>query len=119
MKTKPQSLDLEGIKKNIIDRVYKETIYENGKKFYKSKKEIPDPIIIALDICFDEIKQRLKSACEFYLRYKDKPELLEKENHKLWVKISNENRITTGKVTDQYNEWLFKLAFKDVLEEEK
>jgi len=59
----------------------------------------------------------IKSACEFYLRYKDKPELLDKEQHKLWVEISNKNRITLGELKKQYNKWLFKLAFKDVLEE--
>jgi len=110
MKTKkPQPLDLEETANRILKELSVISCIGDSKGIQYSIKS---------NIIFF-VKQRLKSACEFYLRYKDKPELLEKENHKLWVKISNENRITTGKITDQYNEWLFKLAFKDVLKEEK
>ena len=77
------------------------------------------------------IKQRIKSACKFYLRYKDNPELLLKEypkyksefvikcltlclpKERIWLK--------DGTIADKnkYNEWLFKLAFKAVLEGDK
>jgi len=63
-------------------------------KFYKREKtpeplnleEIKDLIEkcgygeIATTLAFKKIKQKLKSACEFYLRYKDKPDLLVKEH---------------------------------------
>jgi len=73
-----------------------------------------------------KIKQQIKSACEFYLRYKDNPELLIKEHPKCedevvsmcfagWDDYYRRNLI----VTTEYNEWLFKLAFKDVLGDKK
>ena len=87
------------------------------------------------DVLVDEIKQRIKSACEFYLRYKDRPELLIKEHPeyleelkkkcmprieemlscmKLQVKTNEEVFVVCY---DKYNSWLFKLAFKLVFEE--
>ena len=86
------------------------------------------------------IKQRIKSACEFYLKYKDNPELLIKEfPEELKVKekefgAEDELNNFLNNIQDKiksfdgfgievykkkYNEWLFKLAFKDVLKEEK
>jgi len=63
----------------------------------------------------------VKSACEFYLRYKDRPDLFEKEQKNL---IDYDCRydwdhtfvILKGNRAIKYKEWLFKLAFKDVLE---
>ena len=94
MKNKPQPLDLEEIK--------------NG------------------------IKQRIKSACEFYLRYIDNPRILEisdvlslEEKRELRDFISLLNELNKTKIEDveqyhfiieSYNKWLFKLAFRDVLE---
>jgi len=66
----------------------------------------------------DKIKQRLKSACEFYLRYKDNPELLIKEHPELKCK-KLEGWIFDfkgGVIEEDYFEWLFKLAFKGVME---
>jgi len=77
----------------------------------------------------------IKSACMFYLRYMDKPELLIKEHPeyleelkkkcmpqveeilsciKLQVKTDKEVFVVCY---EDYNKWLFKLAFKDVLKE--
>jgi len=103
MKTKPQPLDLEEIKIIISDI---------GKK---------------AEQLVNYFKYKLKSACEFYLRYKDKPELLIKElpeyeeevkkfvieRHPILQNILN----YTAFRLKEYNDWLFKLAFKDVLEE--
>jgi len=112
-----------------------------------------------LEECYDftmgEIKQRIKKACEFYLRYKDNPELfvshfkgkgnkkieeeLEKEFRRrynyntkdkelvrqmresktFWMIVpSYKKRIDTIEL-NEYNKWLFKLAFKDVFKGEK
>ena len=89
------------------------------------------------EIIRNEIKQHIKSACEFYLRYKDNPELLVKEHHEYEnVKISTTigtlknfikiRKMDTGGEIDEtlleerdYNEWLFKLTFKDVLNHNK
>ena len=66
----------------------------------------------------------LKSACEFYLRYKDRPDLFEKEQKNL---IDYDCRydwdhtfvILKGNRAIKYKEWLFKLAFKDVFGDKK
>jgi len=92
------------------------------------------------------IKQHIKSACEFYSRYKDNPELLIKEHiefktaiEKLFNiegKLRNDGTITRDIPEEfdypkiplsksiyydykKYNKWLFKLAFKSVFEEEE
>jgi len=70
-----------------------------------------------LEAIMGKIKQRIKSACEFYLRYKDKPKLLIKEHPEFKEKLETvfdyltENLLVWNpKVREQYNEWLFKLA---------
>jgi len=67
------------------------------------------------------VKQRIKSACKFYLRYKDRPDLLEKEQKDLidydaWDFRYHTFVISRGNRAIEYNEWLFELAFKDVLD---
>jgi len=73
----------------------------------------------------DKIKQRLKSACEFYLRYKDRPALLAKEIPKYRKEVEKfGEREALFPVLHRtyewdfkkYNKWLFKLAFKGVME---
>jgi len=75
------------------------------------------------------IRRRLKSACEFYLKYKDNPELLAEEHPEYFSYIYKFEVIGDCKNVlvvnfkdilidaDQYNEWLFKLAFKSVFDE--
>ena len=116
MTIKPQPLDLE------VEHIFVNDLAEATINMIiqglTTKEQIVDSKEEAITLIFDlvqeivnvEIKQRLKSACEFYLRYKDNPELLinehpkyEKEIQKLW---KNKNFTAT------YNDWLFKLAFK-------
>ena len=85
----------------------------------------------------------VKSACEFYLRYKDNPRLfvkrfpeLKKEVEKIVPIEPNEEekrlvekgiippktmdlilKVKAALYRDVFNEWLFKFAFKDVFEE--
>ncbi len=84
---------------------------------------------------FAYAEEDIKSACEFYLRYKDNPELLIKEHPEysncevsksigtLKSLIEYQKWDTGGEIDEilldekEYNEWLFKLAFKDVLGE--
>jgi len=114
------------------------------------------------ELLIKEIKQRIKKACEFYLKYKDKPDSLAKEHPeyrqiivlnfntlclnckkelgevciRTWVgwddgdydyfcseKCAEEYKKHLPKTKnilvpthEEYNEWLFKLAFKDVFE---
>ena len=109
MKTKPQPLDLEEIKIIISDI---------GKK--KAEQLV------------NYFKYKLKSACKFYLRYKDNPDLLIKEHPEYEKELNNYFGSVVddyGKkaydnwkrdletyaycaVIDDYNIWLFKLAFK-------
>ena len=116
MKTKPQPLDLEEISKDARENL----------KFNEAKW---------VEYTLEFVKQRIKLACEFWLKYKDKPELLVKEYPEYEEKIKGigfgwfppflkrylipitgeEYRLETWK---EYNEWLFKHSFKDVLEEE-
>jgi len=185
MKQKPQPLNLEEMNKLadeimemfcvVDDRPYPEgtgiwgmdtelfSTDENETARSKARKKI-----------ITKLKQRLKSACEFYLRYKDKPELLVKECPKLLnispkiselifdldsllIKYSVNTNFIGRKLVeslgieanidklaktinkkiselfklikeeihvdftdiDKYNEWLFKLSFKDILEKGK
>jgi len=94
---KPQPLDLEEFRK------------------WRAKTN-PDLTFSISQIEF--IKQRLKSACEFYLRYKDNPDLLIKEHPELKCK-KFEGWIFDfkgGVIEEDYFEWLFKLTFKGVME---
>jgi len=104
----------------------------------------------AIKMTLSRIKQRIKSACEFYLRYKDNPELLIKEHPEYKEEIesfrlipnpyfeecsTNEHlkegdcrncpdfvrencfkgeMIENLAFKENYNEWLFKLTFKEV-----
>ena len=78
------------------------------------------------------MRQQIMSACEFYLKYKDKPKLLGKD-YPLFIEKIDEiykkrieaeealgpNYEPSNSFTEEYNEWLFKEAFKCVLEERK
>ena len=84
------------------------------------------------------IKQCIRVACEFYLKYKDDPELLIKEYPEYKKEIEERNKeflsiaenlkqslipdVVKGVVLSfkhkEYNNWLFKLAFKSILDEE-
>ena len=71
-------------------------------------------------------QEDIKSACEFYLRYKDRPRKLWVENKDNKEYLKQLTKIFVMNPTpnilirfDNYNEWLFKLSFKDVLGEDK
>ena len=68
------------------------------------------------------IKQRIRAICEFYLRYKDKPALFSEEQFSIkwsYDRLTGTYIVDLGNRYTEYNYWLFKLAFKGVLEEEK
>jgi len=110
--TIPQPLDLENIERKILEEIAGKRQYTLG---------IGDPEVIRITLL--ETKQRLKSACEFYLRYKDNPELLIKKHPKYENDVEEfilklrdaEDGFDIWETHDKYNDWLFKLAFKDVL----
>ena len=75
---------------------------------------------------YQELAKALKSAVEFYDRYKDQAgfKLLAKEQRKAyedaneWEVIDCEsvNGYLNAYATDAYNNWLFKYCFRDVIE---
>ena len=79
----------------------------------------------------ENIDQHIKSACEFFLRYKDNPDLLEEEypefaNDPFLVKLYNREWFGEGdwiedsvEFLKKYNEWLFKHSFSDVFTEKE
>jgi len=136
-KNKPKPLDLEEIKKEIKEEVL--------QWLYKEVKQ-PDKylISIALGHAIRKTVERIRKACEFYLRYKDNPELLIKEHpkHKKEIeKIIKKEQIQVMNIVvngillsrsvdydkierwmnelSKYNEWLFRLAFRVVFEDVK
>ena len=73
------------------------------------------------------LEYHIKSVCEFYLKYKDKPDLLGWDHPLLIDKIDEiyKKRIEAEEAlgpnykpnntfTDEYNEWLFKFRFRDI-----
>ena len=125
---KPQPLDLE------FDKIMKEFFIKykgfdekNWQKFWKDYKK--SEIIQDIKLIIDLYKQCLKSTCELYLRYKDKPELFVKELpeyregvDKIWCKYRGLTSLPPSADEDfmrEYNDWLFKFIFKPVLEDDK
>ena len=111
---------------------------QNPKVLIKMKPEPLDLEDILKGIAYvspnfsKEVKQRIREACEFYLRYRDKPKLLMREYPEYKRRIKKEEFIPNMVFMDdymkyilsvvkykEYNEWLFKLAFRGVLNEEK
>jgi len=130
---KPEPLNIEELKKDM----YPEDVFPNitNEEWQKIDKIIQKEMGFSLDRISANINRkiwnnmkdwfliRIKSACEFYLEYKDKPELLVKEHLKYEKEVKNKfyhpNVIDTYSLWsyDKYNEWLFKIAFKEVLKE--
>jgi len=121
----PQPLDLEEIWQIIEDvfiKHYEERICDVSNVDLKSevKRCYCDVLLENLRKKKYEIKQRLKSACEFYLRYRDKPGLFSEEQFTIYWEYDDEigcYLIDLGNKYVEYNGWLFRLAFKNVLEE--
>ena len=113
--TKPQPLDLE----EIFESILKELEFFRQEILSEKQDREFEKVFIKIEKKIREIKQRLKSACDFYLRYKDNPELLIKEYNEFSEIVKRNNWDFLESKIDEYNEWLFKLAFKDVLEVDK
>ena len=117
MRPEPLNLDIQ-LKVNLTYKWGNEFDFINFKKGYEKGFSEAQKVILKI------VKQRTKSACEFYLRYKDRPDLFEKEQKNL---IDYDCRydwdhtfvILKGNRAIKYKEWLFKLAFKAVLEGDK
>jgi len=116
MTDNPQPLDLEDIEKKVL----KELPMVVGDTYTKisEEKRIEQVIKEAIKLTKEEIKQRLKSAYDFYFLYRDKPDLLLKHHPEYngdLILYRNKKRKLFDWERIIYNEWLFKIAFKDVL----
>jgi len=137
---KPKLLDLkelEKIEKIIYD--YISSCKENGEIDINNTKD-------AMIKIYEKILEGVKSACEFYLDSKadpfldDKPESIIcvlddfirfyshlKENEKDYIyslinkakEIEKRGLTNVSEIVADFNDWLFKLAFKDVLGDKK
>ena len=63
------------------------------------------------------LEYHIKSACEFYLRYRNNPDLFARERL-LYRNVIPKLRKEWHNWEEQYDKWLFKLAFRDILEGE-
>ena len=109
---KPQPLDKIYISNTVDEEDLLEATDDNKKLFKDCIGEKP------LLICKLE---DIKSACEFYLRYKDKPALLWKEREEYRRNLIKLDKLEDDYFrfdTDEYNEWLFRLAFRSVIKNE-
>lgn len=117
--TKPKPLDLK------IGRIWNWISKDEVVKEFQDGKGL-DVVIVkrVATLTTEYIKQRIKSACEFYLRYKDKPEeffedfdnfnfsIEKKEELADFIcRVRNCSKEDLEWVLNDYNEWLFKLAF--------
>jgi len=95
-------------------RLMEEGFYQSISLYFE------DAVAFGKLLMLRELTKHIKSACEFYLRYKDNPSLLVKEHpeYEKEIKKFEIPKFWNVKVEynlADYNEWLFKLAFKDVL----
>ena len=109
---KPKPLD----KKDVILEMNQFVAFLESRIQDEQKR---DEILTAVEELVKTLKQRIKSACDFFLRYKGNPSLLIMERPELKEEVENMflDRYSTAKYgvnvwrLEQYNEWLFKLAF--------
>ena len=127
MKPKPLDLSPKDLHKWYLEVTKKLKPESYNKKAQKSFEKLSEEQKFIDKFICDRIKFRIKSACEFFLRYKDRPSLLWKKRPEYrkemekkdimdesWIKLDEPDEIYDW---SEYNEWLFKLAFKSVLEE--
>jgi len=119
---KPEPLNLEELSEHLADIVF--NFYGHGRGEIKTAfKKV--------------ITHRIKSACEFFMQYRNNPEFLyneyellteeEKAELERFIERLSEsaNSYETdcasviNDIMDDYNEWLFKLAFADIFRKEK
>jgi len=116
MEIKPEPLDLEDLADEIIRVEY--PTYEQA-----TNPQMKNSIIREKQQIKFILEQRLKSVCEFWLRYKDNPELFCKEQFKIrWEYYLDIGYLVwniSKKQWENYNEWLFKLAFRGIWNEER
>jgi len=128
---KPEPLDLEDLFKCIERILLTKEEAEQIRKIATTGRitiMLPktfDKIYLRNDMSWEhtkqEIIQRIKSACEFWLKYCQVPDLLQKDYPEIyarWLDYFTTRIKEEDEERKSYMEWLFKLAFKDVMEDE-
>jgi len=124
---------------DLISKLINDALHDElDEKFRPNLRDIEEYIDAAdfsgwlASIIIKRLKTRLKSACEFYLEWRNDPklfinwyedkkkvdELLKFLEHHFgdeWYDNYDNEPCVKEKIVSKYNEWLFKLAFKDVL----
>jgi len=109
---KPKPLDL--------DEFWKEN-FHNARRFFTSKGNLKTRIKLK-NKWKKEFYSRIKFACEFFLKYKDRPKLFSEKEFKIVWEYDRETGtylvFENGKWYE-YNEWLFRLSFRGWFDEEE
>jgi len=114
-------LDLEEIEKEVLSLFDKEKFRvmniksEKQQSYYSGRLEEIGVLRRTIRTHLKNIlREPIKSACEFYLRYRNNPELFEKEMEK-YKDVISKLRSEWHNWEEHYDKWLFNLAFKDIL----
>ena len=114
---KLSDIDFDNIMKKFFIK-HKNFDEESWSEFWREYKK--SPIVEDIRLIVDLYRQHTISACEFYLKYKDKPELLIHDFPEFEAELRDKFELRVPHYSwayTEYNEWLFKLAFKDVFED--
>jgi len=119
MKPKPLDLNLMKIKETALQKLVEQQKLKDHKEELRKwiKKEL---LIINYiqDFTIKELLHNIKSACEFYLKFRNDPSVF----FALYPQYYDDFEEKCGSLSDNledtecFNEWLFKLAFKKVIE---
>ena len=114
---KPQPLDLNKIESIRVVEWFEGYPASRKRHNFNSREDL----LVDLPEAYwkDDIIQRLKSACELYLQYKDNPEKFLDEHPEYTEEVCEKCGHPYVIYEDLFNDWLFKLVFKPVLEDDK
>jgi len=105
-----QPLDLEKLREEIVNMV---DYWNEDTSLMRNE---------GIEAIMRKVEQHVKAACEFYLRYKDKPELFAKEQSPINWKFHLKTQRFVIRKKDKYvyyNYWLFRKVFGSVFSKEE
>ena len=106
-------------------RTYKDGKLISASNINEDNKPQPLNLEELTGFTIREIKRRIKSACEFYRKYRNRPDKLALDFPQYKTKLHEFGMFpkqgSIGFINpnfEGYNNWLFELAFKDALKED-